>query len=529
MAPTSGYATVAGKDIRTEISAIRQDIGICLQHDCLFLQLTVREHVQFFARIKGLYRKVSRVEAEKQVDQALIDVALSEKRHTLSKNLSGGMKRKLSVAIAFCGGSKVVLLDEPTSGQDPFSRRFTWNVIRHYKKDRIIILTTHFMDEADILGDRIAIMAEGRLRCVGSSLFLKKTYGVGYQLTIDKGPVGLRRAKADPRKNPEERETENHDSVSDVVDEHMSAAAQDRKLKRIVTGAVREANLLCEAGSELSYRLPLSAAPLFASMFAELDRQVEQKAISCYGVSITTLNEVFLLVTRGEAPAKKDLDSTRSLGSGSNTKVASLPNNTDNPDATLSDSDDNGEKSVSDDCGEDAATAGPLINSMQMVNLESEGLFTRHVVALLKKRGSYFRRDKKAWICTTIVPSLFVLVGFALFAFTAPDLNMSSLTLSLNDYNPGLQSNPITFNNPDNPFLCQPGICSHKVPYYTDELTNEEYVFCGYEAKLGVSEDGFEPTNETCTIAESANIMAGISSGYAVPDEAGVQNVTEVR
>lgn len=116
IAPTSGYATVAGNDIRTKISKIRQDIGICLQHDCLFPQLTVREHVQFFARLKGLYSRVSRAEAERQIDQALIDVALSEKRHTLTQNLSGGMKRKLSVAIAFVGGSKVVLLDEPTSG-----------------------------------------------------------------------------------------------------------------------------------------------------------------------------------------------------------------------------------------------------------------------------------------------------------------------------------------------------------------------------------------------------------------------------
>ena len=82
----------------------------------LFPQLTVREHVQFFARIKGLYRDLSRDEAEAHIDQAIADVALSEKRHTLSKNLSGGMKRKLSVAIAFCGGSEVVLLDEPTSG-----------------------------------------------------------------------------------------------------------------------------------------------------------------------------------------------------------------------------------------------------------------------------------------------------------------------------------------------------------------------------------------------------------------------------
>jgi ABC-type multidrug transport system ATPase subunit len=111
-----GTATVAGKDIRTQMNLIRQDIGICLQHDCLFPQLTVREHVQFFSRLKGLYSTVTYEEAEAQVDQAIQDVALYEKRNTLSKNLSGGMKRKLSVAMAFCGGSKVVLLDEPTSG-----------------------------------------------------------------------------------------------------------------------------------------------------------------------------------------------------------------------------------------------------------------------------------------------------------------------------------------------------------------------------------------------------------------------------
>jgi ABC-type multidrug transport system ATPase subunit len=116
MGATEGTATVAGKDIRDQMHLIRQDIGICLQHDCLFPQLTVREHVQLFSRLKGLYSKVSHKEAEEHVDQAIQDVALFEKRNTLSKNLSGGMKRKLSVAMAFCGGSKVVLLDEPTSG-----------------------------------------------------------------------------------------------------------------------------------------------------------------------------------------------------------------------------------------------------------------------------------------------------------------------------------------------------------------------------------------------------------------------------
>lgn len=112
MKPSDGYAIVSGKDIRTSMQDIRQDIGICLQHDCLFPNLTVREHVQFFSRLKGLYNQLSKSEAESHIDQAIRDVALFDKRNTFSKNLSGGMKRKLSVAMAFCGGSKVVLLDE---------------------------------------------------------------------------------------------------------------------------------------------------------------------------------------------------------------------------------------------------------------------------------------------------------------------------------------------------------------------------------------------------------------------------------
>jgi ATP-binding cassette subfamily A (ABC1) protein 1 len=114
LAPSSGSARVAGKDISSEMKKIRQNIGICLQHDCLFPQLTVREHIQFFSRLKGLYAESSHAEAEEHVDQIIKDVALFEKRNTFSRNLSGGMKRKLSVAIAFCGGSNVVLLDEPS-------------------------------------------------------------------------------------------------------------------------------------------------------------------------------------------------------------------------------------------------------------------------------------------------------------------------------------------------------------------------------------------------------------------------------
>ena len=91
----------------------------------------------------------------------LEDLGIWNKRNALSKNLSGGQKRKLSVAIALCAGSKFVLLDEPTSGMDVSARRLMWDMLREYKRDRIVLLTTHYMDEADVLGDRIGILSSG--------------------------------------------------------------------------------------------------------------------------------------------------------------------------------------------------------------------------------------------------------------------------------------------------------------------------------------------------------------------------------
>ena len=116
----------------------------------------------------------------------IADIDLTSVKNQQARTLSGGQKRKLSVAIAMIGNSKIVMLDEPSSGMDTSARRRLWEMMKKYKQGRIVILTTHYMDEADILGDRIAIMAEGKVQCTGSSLFLKNRYGVGYNLVIAK-------------------------------------------------------------------------------------------------------------------------------------------------------------------------------------------------------------------------------------------------------------------------------------------------------------------------------------------------------
>jgi ABC-type multidrug transport system ATPase subunit len=124
-----------------------------------------------------------------QIEQLTKDLQLDEYRDTLAKNLSGGNRRKLQVGLALIGDSKLVLLDEPTAGLDIQARRQMWDLLARYKEDRVMILTTHYMDEADLLGDRIGIMSEGRLICCGSSLFLKNRFQVGTKLIVQQSAI----------------------------------------------------------------------------------------------------------------------------------------------------------------------------------------------------------------------------------------------------------------------------------------------------------------------------------------------------
>jgi len=121
----------------------------------LFDLLTPVEHLQVFYDFKG----GDPLKKRKEIDDLIRDVGLTVDKDKIASSLSGGNKRKLSVAIALCGGSKLVLLDEPTAGMDLGARRGLWDMLKNYRRDKIIILTTHYMDEADVLGDRIGIMA----------------------------------------------------------------------------------------------------------------------------------------------------------------------------------------------------------------------------------------------------------------------------------------------------------------------------------------------------------------------------------
>ncbi|KAI4457986.1 atp-binding cassette transporter subfamily a abca [Holotrichia oblita] len=125
LTPTEGTAIVNGYDIRTNMSQVRDSLGLCPQHNILFDDLTVAEHLRFFSKLKGLNKK----ETDEEINTYVELLQLVPKRNARSKTLSGGMKRKLSVAIAMCGRSKIVMLDEPTAGMDPAARRALWDMI----------------------------------------------------------------------------------------------------------------------------------------------------------------------------------------------------------------------------------------------------------------------------------------------------------------------------------------------------------------------------------------------------------------
>ena len=257
--PTSGDANVFGKSLVNDIDSIRRIIGYCPQHNTLYDSLTVKQHIMFFGRIKNIPLN----EMGATVEKCLEEVGLSEKVDSRVKALSGGMKRKLSVAIAYLGDSKLVFLDEPTSGMDPCSRRSTWDVLEKKRAGRVTILTTHFMDEADLLGDRIAIMSEGQLKCVGSSMFLKQRFGAGYVLTS-------------------------------VLDQTSSNDKVLESIKKYVPDALVSSHV----GTEFSVQLPFGASSKFPSLLRHLDSQKNTLGLKEYGISVTTMEQVFLKVAQ---------------------------------------------------------------------------------------------------------------------------------------------------------------------------------------------------------------------------------------
>ena len=304
--PTSGDCFIYGNSIVSATNEARQSMGICPQHNVLFDGLTVTEHLSFFQKIKGLKPTKSGLR------QSAEDVGLSDYLRTTSAALSGGNKRKLSLAIALCGDPQFLLLDEPTSGMDVASRRNCWELLRRKRQGRVTLLTTHFLDEASLLADRIAIMKEGQLQCCGSELFLKNRFGLGYNLTI---VLASAAAPTQLQASSNGDEVESMENGSNGSSPGPSSSSATEGIATFLNRYIPDTKLIRKSARELTFRFPQGSEGSFPDVFDALEEERCNLSVGAYGISDTTLEEIFLHLAETEV---SQADSDKSLGKALN-------------------------------------------------------------------------------------------------------------------------------------------------------------------------------------------------------------------
>mmetsp|Transcript_59370 Transcript_59370/g.89556 ORF Transcript_59370/g.89556 Transcript_59370/m.89556 type:complete len:268 (+) Transcript_59370:2-805(+) len=256
--PTAGTAHVENLDIRTAMSKIYTLMGVCPQHDILWDTLTARQHMLFYGRLKNL--------AGDALKQAVVDglkqVNLHHVMDQKAMTFSGGMKRRLSVAISMIGAPLACYLDEPSTGLDPASRRTLWGVIKEAKKSRAIFLTTHSMEEAEGLCDRLGIFVDGELRCVGSPKALTQKFGGFYVLTIHSDP------------------------------------AKERQVSDMVHSMARDVRITYGLAGTQKFEIPADQITL-SQVFRTMTQHEQGLGIKDWGIANTTLEEAFIKISKG--------------------------------------------------------------------------------------------------------------------------------------------------------------------------------------------------------------------------------------
>ncbi|XP_072979542.1 ABC transporter A family member 7-like [Typha angustifolia] len=258
--PTSGTAYVQGLDITTSMNDIYANMGVCPQHDLLWETLTGREHLLFYGRLKDL-KGAALLQA---VEESLKSVNLfyggvGDKQ---VRKYSGGMKRRLSVAISLIGDPKVVYMDEPSTGLDPASRNNLWNVVKRAKRNRAIILTTHSMEEAEVLCDRLGVFVDGDFQCLGNPKELKARYGGSYVFTM------------------------------------TTSSDEEQEVERLVHRLSPSANKIYHISGTQKFELPKKDVRI-ADVFHAVEIAKSKFTIYAWGLADTTLEDVFIKVAKG--------------------------------------------------------------------------------------------------------------------------------------------------------------------------------------------------------------------------------------
>ena len=265
---TGGTAKIHGFDIRTQLHLVRNRVGYCPQFDALQGYLNSYQLLTLYARIRGVPEKRIDVVVRKEISRMDLDAHAKHQIHTYS----GGNKRKLSTATALIGNAPVLLLDEPTTSMDPTIRRHFWDVIHDITKEgRCIVLTTHSMEECEALCTRLAIMVNGEFKCLGSVQYLKNRFGEGFTLYVRVG------------------------NVEDLEEQTRLIL----NVKEFILETFPGSMLLSQHGITLDYHL-LGGHVTYSEIFQILEQRKEDLHVTDYGVSQTTLEQVFLKFAKNQ-------------------------------------------------------------------------------------------------------------------------------------------------------------------------------------------------------------------------------------
>lgn len=361
-------------------------------------------------------RNTSKREVDSEVATMLQMMDLAHVENRLSCELSGGLQRRLCVGLSFIGGSKLIILDEPTSSVDPVARRHIWDLVLKYRQRRTILLTTHHMDEADILSDKVAVIHRGSLVCQGSPITLKTRFGCGYQLALC-------------RNSSQESDSGLSTSDASLSSNHFSVDIIDDIRELIPSATVISDEADCVTVN-LPHRSEAGDAYDFATFFKKLDTSglLAYHGFNNYRVSCTTLEDAFVnLSSDGISPSSitriSDFDSDRR-------------------------GDSDGSASPAWDSG---STSSLYLTSNRRI--EGFELAYMQMRALLWKHGLHSVRSWKVLFSSVIMPCVFIALAMGITTMKPNNIREPALKLDMNLY--GKPAISVLSGRPDRPLLKQ--------------------------------------------------------------------------
>ncbi|GBP42572.1 ATP-binding cassette sub-family A member 1 [Eumeta japonica] len=408
-------------------------LGVCPQHDVLFENMTTVEHLTLYARLKS---GLPLGDVKSEIQNMLKLLSFGVLAYEQARRLSGGLRRRLCVALAFVAQPQLVLLDEPSSGVDPLARRDIWSLIVRLKEDRTVLLTTHHLDEAELLSDQIVIVHRGQIHTVGSPVEIKRSLGNGYKLTVTY-----------PRKVPSDMQTpERYDVWNEELDRTVSVEERSKRLVGAVAGAVRNARVEDVDRFQVVMLIPFFDADGLNNdllhLCTVLESRQEELGFSSYNLDCSSLEQVFFNICQ---------QADRAAEGAADGETAGQINEAYD---TMSSSSSRGIPSKSTSTASLKNDNAPLVPDEGQIR----GTGWEQFLTLLHKRWIHYSRNTWLLFLLLALPTLFVAIAMGFSLIRPPADNEIALKLDPDLYHGSTEfliPTPTTYDDNTDPAFAE--------------------------------------------------------------------------